>query len=44
MPVLESIQELLDGAILKRIHRYNMMVGENNANRDRDIISVTIVK
>ena len=44
MAVLEGIQEFLDGAVLKGIDGDNLIMGQDDANRNGDIVGVAFVE
>ena len=44
MTVLKCIQEFFDGTIIKRIHRYDLVVRKNNTDRNGDIKRITVIK
>ena len=44
MPVLKSVQEFFYCAVVKGVNSYDLVVGEDDTDRDGDIISITFVE
>ena len=44
VPVLESVEEFFDGAVLKGIHRHDLVMRKDDADRYGYIISIALIK